>query len=717
VGLRLLRPGLLWLARALDRAAGAGATDLDRPLRVNLADWGGRVRPAGTRLDNPGPILGLAFDPSDLTLLAAGKDGLVHFWDFAAGRELGPPLAHPHPSGEWWVSLVAFSPDGRTIATAGDHGARLWDASKRGPDGAPLPHPTGMLWGMAFCPGGRRLATCCDDGSARVWDLATRRVVLGPFRHTQATPGDGASTARGYYTLAISPDGQTLVTAGDDGRAIRWDLGIGRPVGPPLQHDSCVLKAVFTTDGRTLLTATRGGTLHAWDLRSGRGTDLVPQGAEVNGLALAPDGRRFATATGLGVVRLWDTAALRPEGPVYRQPVGVSAIAFSRDGRRLAMGMVDGGIHVVELPRGREPARPVPVGAEVCALQYTGDGGRLMAGTTRGVRWVEAATGRLLGGFLATPDDLRVESAALSPDGRSLAMGRWAGVPGRWRGRVEWWDPATGTQRDQTPDQPEPVRIVAYSPDGRTLFSCGHRKRPDEAALWDVATGARLRPLLRSLGRVRVRQAAFHPAARRVLLLACGDGRARLWDVEADIELDPARPLAHTGPVVACAFDAEGRRALIGCQDGTARLWDVEARRPLLEALRHDAEVSAVAFSPDGRTLLTGSLDGTARFWDAGSGQPLGPALRHAEGVRAAAFDADGRRAATGGRDQAVHQWPLPPPPMEGSAERIRLWAEVLTGMELEPHGAVRELSADDLRERGRRLGELGGPPHIPPVE
>jgi WD40 repeat protein len=177
--------------------------------------------------------------------------------------------------------------------------------------------------------------------------------------------------------------------------------------------------------------------VHAWDLRSGRGTDLAPQGAEVNALALAPDGRRFATATGLGIVRLWDTASLRPEDTVYRYPAGVSALAFSRDGRRLAMATVDGGIHVVELPVSLETALPTAVGAEVCALQYTRDGARMMVGTTRGVRWVEGATGRLLGDFLVNPDDWRVECAALSPNGRSLAMGRWAGTFGHWRGKVE----------------------------------------------------------------------------------------------------------------------------------------------------------------------------------------------------------------------------------------------------------------------------------------
>jgi WD40 repeat protein len=699
--------GVLWLARALDRAVRSGTAELDWPVRVNLADWAGQICPASSRLENPGAILGLAFGPADRTLLAAGKDGRVHCWDLAARREAHPALVHPRFGRQPWVSYVQFSPDGRTIATAGLGTVVVWDASTYQPDGVPLPHRPGMLWGMAFFPDGRRLATCSDDGSARVWDLPTRRVVLGPLWHAKGNPG--------YFTLAVSPDGQTLVTAGSDNRAIRWDLGTGKPVGLPLQHDSSVLKALFTPDGTRLLTSTRAGTLHAWDLRTGRATDLPRQGTEINGLALAPDGRRFATATDFGVVRLWDTDSLRPAGPVYRYLPGVSAVAFSRDGRRLALGMLDGGVQVVDLPPSREAAPPASVGAEVCSLQYAPGGDRLMAGTREGVRWVEAANGRPLDGRLKNPGDYDVECAALSPDGRSLAMGRWVGKAGFWRGRVQWWDPAVGTRLGETPDQPEAVRIVVYSPDGRRLFACGNRPGQEQGgALWDVATGRRLRPLLGSLGPLVVRQATFDPGGR-VLLLACSDGKARIWDTEADVEVDSDRPLVHTAAVTACAFDPEGRRVLTGCQDGTARLWDVEARRLLVEPLRHDAEVSAVAFSPDGRTLLTASLDGTARFWDPGSGKLLGPALGHGDSVRAIAFDRAGRRAATGGRDGTVRQWRLPPPPVAGSLEQVRLWVEVLAGKELDSEGAVHDLSADDLGERRRRLEELGGPPQIPP--
>lgn len=319
-----------------------------------------------------------------------------------------------------------------------------------------------------------------------------------------------------------------------------------------------------------------------------------------------------------------------------------------------------------------------------------------------------------MGGRSWDPDDLDVLCAALSPDSRSLAMGRWAGGLGFWRGRVQLWDPIKGEQVVETPDLPGELRVLVYSPDGRSFFACCdelHKK--GAAALWDAATGRRQRPLLRSLGQVIVRQAAFEPSGR-VLLLACSDGRARLWDTETDAEIDPGRPLGHPGAVVACAFDKEGRRVLTGCLDGAARLWDVQERRLLTEPLRHDAEVSSVAFHPDGHILLTASLDGTARFWDAASGKPLGPPFGHAEGVRAVAFDRAGRRAATGGKGGVVRQWRVPPPPVEGSPERIRLWVEVLTAMELDPQGTVRELTSDEVAARRRRLEELGGPPRIP---
>jgi WD40 repeat protein len=452
------------------------------------------------------------------------------------------------------------------------------------------------------------------------------------------------------------------------------------------------MAAVFSRDGRKLFTSTRLGTLHVWDLATGRAIDLPRQGTEACAIAVAPNGRLFATATGFGIVRLWQTDSLRQVGPVYRCEAGVHALAFSPDGRRLAMGMQPSGVAVAELPPTLEAAPPVPLSAEIHAVSYTPDGNRLLAGTRRGALWLDAVTNKPLGGFVANPENFGVESTALSSDGKSLAMGRWSIVSGGRRGRAELWDVATGERRWQSPDQAAPVGGVAYSPDGRTLFSrAPPPDTPAGGALWDVATGERLRPLLTGLGGVRIRRAVFHPDGRQ-LLLGCDDGRARLWDVSSDSEIEPDRPLAHAGAVTAVACDATGGRILTGCRDGTARLWDTRTRTPLAEPLRHEAEVSAVAFSPDGRTLLTGSLDGTAHFWDAASGLQLGPTLGHGSGLRAVAFHPDGGRVAAGSEDGTAYQWHVPALPIEGTPEQVRLWVETLSGLALDEQGGVHKL-------------------------
>jgi WD40 repeat protein len=692
--------GLLWLARSLERATSAGITSLDRPLRINLAQWGRLLRPPdGAPMHNPAGALALTFDPTDRTLLAGCKDGRVHWWDWAAGEEIGPPLSPPRIQPKVWVGCVRYSPDRRTMATSSNGAVVLWDAATRKLLGAPLPHPLGMIWGMAFTPDGHRLATCSDDGSIRLWDLATRRVVLGPLWHTHDS---------GYYTLAVHPGGRRLVSAGLDGRIVLWDANTGKPVELPYRHTSSVLKTVFSPDGRKLFTCTRGGALHVFDLTTGHGTDLPAQGGEVDDIALSPDGRLLASGTGLGIVRLWHTASLRSYGTVYRYEVGVSALAFSGDGRRLAIGMENGTTRIVELPPAPEAAPPVSFPSELYTVQYTPDGSRLLAGAKEGALWVDASAGRSLGGWISNPEHFGTDGVTLSPDGKSFAMGRWSGKLGYWGGRAEVWDAATGKRRWQSPDQQGPVGGVAYSPDGRTLVSWGRTDFEGEVSVWDVANGQRVKSLHKGLGDARVRQAVFDPAGR-MLLLACNDHRARLWDIAADTEIDPDRPMLHAGSVTACAFDAQGRRILTGCRDGTAQLWDARTRRPLLEPLRHEAEVSAVAFSPDGQILLTGSLDGAARFWDAGSGQPLGPTLWHSDSVRAVAFRPDGKRVATGGKDLAVRQWHTPAPPVEGTPQRIRLWVEVLSGMELDEQGAVHALPSEALEERRRQMEQQGG--------
>jgi WD40 repeat protein/predicted Ser/Thr protein kinase len=690
--------GLLWLARGLDRATQAGADTLERPLRINLADWSRLLSWPGIQLHNPGAILGLNFEPASGLLAVAGKDGCVHFWHLQEGREVGPPLRHPtHPPWpfpETWVSTVAFLPGGRAIS-AGAQGAEVWDLASRRPVGMHLPHTQGsMLWGLAVLPDGKRVVAIGDDSSIHVWDLASGKVVGAPLYH---------SYEGGFVTQALSPDGTLLVTGGRDHRAVRWNLSERKPIEPPLQHDARVSAVAFSRDGRRIITGTDNGALAAWDAKTGKGMNLPAQGSHISAIVFTPGGRLFATATEEGLVRLWDAGSLQPYGPAYRHDRAVFALTFSADGRTLVMALDDGLILTTEIPQSRATGAPLPVPEPARAVAFgpaTAEAGpRLMIATRLGAQLWDPDSGQPVTSVLVNADSYDVNTAVLSPDGRTLAMGRWAGESGHWRGHAEVWDVATGQRRQQSPEMPEPAHFVAYSPDGRTVFVWSKSGEQGGALLWNVATEEKPRSLLSSLP-TRVHRAAFLPDGR-ALVLACEDGRVRVWDVALDREIDPDRPLMHAGAVRAVTVAPDGR-LLSGCRDGTAMLWDVAARRPLLEPLRHEAGVSAVAFSPDGKTLLTGDLAGGVRFWDAASGMQLGPTLHHTGAIAAVAFHPDGRRIAAGGTGSVVQQWLVPAPPLEGDPEQIRLRVEAATGMRLDEHGAVHALSAAEIEERRR---------------
>src|SRR5262249_47901284 len=137
----------------------------------------------------------------------------------------------------------------------------------------------------------------------------------------------------------------------------------------------------------------------------------------------------------------------------------------------------------------------------------------------------------------------------------------------------------------------------------------------------------------------------------------------------------------------------DGQTVLTGSRDGTARLWKTALGQPIDQPLFHQEDVWAAVFSPDGQTVLTGSGDKTARLWDAVTGKPLGPPLMHQGRVSAAVFSPDGTRILTGSFDGKARLWKAPSP-VDGEAERIDLWIQVMTGMHLEPDGAVRTLDA-----------------------
>ena len=250
------------------------------------------------------------------------------------------------------VNSVAFSKDGRTLATASDdQTVRLWDLSAWARPvqlGQPLTGHHGKVTSVAFSPDRHTLATASTDRTVRLWDIRQR---VRPVQLGRPLTGHHD----GVYSVAFSPDGRLLATAGHDGAVLLWrmtDPAGPRRLGPPLDdHGGPVWSVAFSPDGRYLATGTDDEAVRLWDVREPEHPDragrrLGGHGGPVTSVAFSPDGRTLASGGDDREVLLWDLSnpaqRARIGAPLVGHAEAVTSVAFSPDGHSLVSGSEDG---------------------------------------------------------------------------------------------------------------------------------------------------------------------------------------------------------------------------------------------------------------------------------------------------------------------------------------------------------------------------------------
>jgi len=410
---------------------------------------------AGWRSHNR--VFSVAFSSDGRKLVSCGTEGYVTLWEVATQEELLDIHAHGT-----WAQCAAFSPDDRLIASAGKDGlVRLWDTRSGKPLGCLRGHD-GRVWWVAFAPDGESLFTAGSDGTIRLWDIClTRRVV----------PIDG----HGVMEVAFGPDSELLLLRTDDAGRSTWQL---RKSGyREVQHRAEGSCAGISPSGRIVAHGNDHGKLALWDVTSGTERELAGHDGRIGEVRFSPDGHAILSTGVDKTVRLLDVAT----GDVLwtRPDETIVSLAFSPDGRTLALGCRDGIIELWDARTGQPSGRLEEGSHYVWSVAFSPNGERLASGSNdNAVRIWNPHTGKLLGSLVG--HDQAVHSVAFSPDGRTLASGGWDST-------VRIWNLFTFQEMLRLEAHTSIVRTVAFSRDGTLLASGGQAADgPSELFLWSA---------------------------------------------------------------------------------------------------------------------------------------------------------------------------------------------------------------------------------------
>ncbi|MBD2499217.1 pentapeptide repeat-containing protein [Anabaena azotica] len=526
---------------------------------------------------------------------------------------------------------VAFSPDGKLLATGEENGrVMLWNVNS-GKELLTLIGHKSSVNSVAWSRDGLTLASGSRDNTVKLWDVQT-----GDCRLTLA--GHNGSV----NSVAWSGDGLTIATGSRDGIVKLWDVQTGYCRLTLAGHNGSVNSVAWSGDGLTIATGSRDGIVKLWDVQT-RYCRLTLAGHNdwVHSVAWSGDGLTIASGSGDKTVKLWDVQT----GDCLLTLAGhndwVRSLAWSRDGLTLASGSYDQTVKLWDVQTGYCRLTLADHNGSVNSVAWSGDGLTVASGSRDGIvkLWdVQTGDCRLtLAGHNGS-----VNSVAWSEDGLTIASGSADNI-------VKLWDVQTGYCRLTLAGHNDWVHSVAWSGDGLTLVSGSYDQT---VKLWDVQTGY-----------YRLTLAGHNDWVQSVawsgdgLTIATGsrDGTVKLWDVQTGYcRLTLA---GHNNSVWSVAWSGDGLTLASGSSDGTVKLWDVQTGYCRLTLAGHNNSVWSVAWSGDGLTLASGSLDNTVKLWDVLTGYCCLTLTGHNDWVRSVAWTGDGLTLASGSLDNTVKLW------------------------------------------------------------
>jgi WD40 repeat protein/serine/threonine protein kinase len=581
---------------------------------------------------------------SDTYLISAGDDGRILKWDMTTGTVVGELAVKTE-----WVNRLAINPQGVLLytrceldeagrCTAGE--VRLWDLASAESYPTSFQGHRGRVWDLALSPDGSQLLTAGADNSVRLWDVASGDQIALFDRH-----------AAQVYAVAFSSDGSRAVSGDADGNLIVYDIPNARTVGLPLETDGqAVLSLAYSPSGRVMASAGFGDRVQLWDASQTRPEQieqpLAAHSAGIDRLAFSPDGTWLVSSSRDHALVLWNMETSALIQPVAEHYATRFTAALNPVEPMLVTGGEEAVVQFLDPQNGDELVEPLAVSDDVTKIAYSPDGNYIAVASEDGNVRVLANAGR---NVINTwfKDANEASAVAFSPDSALLAIGYADDYIALVSVDEDGGDFVRSFARS---DSSAGIVSLAFSPTGSWLVAGDD---DGAAVIWNVESG-KLEAAHTEHGTGNaLRVVAFSPLENASYVLSgADDGRVIRWNYQTGETV----PLPVGGRVFALAFSPDGTLFVTGALSQPVQLWSIDSLAAVGKAMSDHRVLVREVFFLDSATLLTLDERGIVRRWSVPGGDPVGEPLEtSAPGTSySLAFSPDGALLASGGRDERV---------------------------------------------------------------